>query len=96
MHKEYRGGANTTITYNNGFNLDNYHSDTIKMVNRPHQFFEPCWQEKQGLAQENMVTVEEMKHADLTWGEITNHAQNRVRWRATVDAACASAGAMRN
>ena len=39
---------------------------------------------------------DEMRHVDLTWGEITNRAQNRVRWRATVDAACASAGAMRN
>ena len=42
-------------------------------------------------------TVEdEMKQAKLSWGEITNIAQNRVRWRTTVAAVCASAGAMRN
>ena len=42
-------------------------------------------------------TVEdEMKQAKLSWGEITNIAQNRVRWRNTVAAVCASAGAMRN
>ena len=39
---------------------------------------------------------EEMKHADLSWGQVSTIAQNRVRWRATVAAVCASAGATRN
>ena len=39
---------------------------------------------------------EEMKHEDLSWGQLHTRAQNRVRWRTTVAAVCASAGAMRN
>ena len=39
---------------------------------------------------------EEMKQADLSWGQLSTIAQNRVRWRSTVAAVCASAGAMRN
>ena len=39
---------------------------------------------------------EEMKHEDLSWGQLHTRAQNRVRWKTTVAAVCASAGAMRN
>ena len=36
---------------------------------------------------------EDMKQVDMSWGQLSNIAQNRVRWRATVAAACVSGGA---
>ena len=39
---------------------------------------------------------EEMKHVDLSWGQIQAIAMNRVRWRSTVAAVCTSGGATRN
>ena len=39
---------------------------------------------------------EEMKQVDMSWGQLSNIAQNRVRWRATVAAACVSGGATRH